>query len=98
MAARAAAGGCVWGRACLACCLTCYLGRHAPCLCRLLWSFASARRELPTHLPAWSQSQFEDFETTKAFEILQRQRDKLLCCECRAVLRCAVPVLCCASV
>ncbi len=34
--------------------------------------------------------QFEDFETTKAFEILQRQRDKLLCCERRAVLPCAV--------
>lgn len=37
--------------------------------------------------------QFEDFETTKAFEILQRQRDKLLCCECCAALRCAAPLL-----
>lgn len=84
--------------ACLACCLTRYLGRLAACLCRFLCSCASARSEEPTPLPAWSQSQFEDFETTKAFEILQRQRDKLLCCECHAVLRCAVPVLCCASV
>ena len=26
-------------------------------------------------------SQFEDFSTDKAFEILHRQRDRLLCCE-----------------
>lgn len=46
---------------------------------------------------AMASPQFEDFETTKAFEILQRQRDKLLCCECCAVLCCAalcgVPLL-----